>query len=61
MLNIYGTRQSHPEEETSEGIVVHPIEYTLLAKDSAGNQLEVTTDKETYAQVSDFLDALKHV
>jgi hypothetical protein len=61
MLNIYATKQSQPEQETSEGIVVHPVEYTLLAKDTAGNKLEIGTNKETYAEVTTFLDALKNV
>jgi catechol-2,3-dioxygenase len=61
MLTIYSTRQAQPEENKDEGTVVHPIEYALLCTDAAGNKMEIYTDKSTYVEVSNFIDALKNV
>lgn len=61
MLTIYATRQAQPEENKDEGTVIHPTEYALLCEDAAGNKMEIFTDKNTYVEVSNFIDALKHV
>jgi hypothetical protein len=61
MLIITGTRSETLEIPSEEGVVVHPTSYILECQDPVGNALEIETCKETYVEVSIFLDKLKEV
>jgi hypothetical protein len=61
MITIYGASKNKVEDYVEDGTVIFPPAYVLLCKDSAGNQLEIKTDEDTYVEVSNFLHKLKQV
>ena len=62
MLNIIATNQLSGIDDTSDGVtVIHPPVYVLVCKDNADNKFEIETNRETYTQVSNFLDKLRSV
>lgn len=61
MLIIYDTKQETPVSPVQDGEVILPTQYTLLCKDSADNKIEISTSKETWLEVSNFLHQLKQV
>ena len=61
MLTIYDTKKHTPVEPSTDGEVILPTHYTLLCKDAGDNKIEINTDKETWLQVTNFLDLLKQV
>ena len=61
MLTIYDTKQTTPVEPVKDGEVILPTQYILLCKDSADNKIEILANKETWVEVTNFLDQLKKV
>lgn len=61
MLTIYATEATAQKGPAIDGEVIFPTRYVLHCVDEAQNKLEIETNKETYLEVSDFLDKLKAV
>lgn len=61
MLKIVSTSIVTGEDVVNDIAVVHPPVYTLHCEDAVGNGFEVETNKETFVQVTDFLDKLRQV
>ena len=61
MLNVVKTSITTGEDVTDNVAVVHAPVYTLYCEDTVGNGFEVETNKETYVQITDFLDKLRQV
>jgi hypothetical protein len=59
MLKVVNTSVLSGYDPVGEVTVLHKPVYVLHCQDSAENQFEIETDKETYVQVTDFLDKLR--
>ena len=61
MLSVVKTTVVNAEDVVNNVSTVHPPIYTLHCEDNAGNGFEVETNKDTYVQMTDFLDKLRSV
>lgn len=61
MLKVVNTTIISGDDVVDNVTIVHPPVYTLNCEDTVGNSFEVETNKETYIQITDFLDKLKSV
>ena len=61
MLSVVKTSVVNGQDVVDDITTLHPPIYTLHCEDQAGNEFEIETDKETFVQVTDFLDKLKGV
>lgn len=61
MLNVVNTSIVTGEDVTGDVAVMHAPVYTIHCEDAVGNSFEVETNKDTYVQITDFLDKLRQV
>lgn len=61
MLNVVSTRIVPGEDVINNVSLIHPPVYTIVCEDNVGNSFEVETNKETFVQITNFLDKLKEV
>ena len=61
MLSIASTSIVTGEDIVDNVVTLHSPVYIIHCEDSAGNDFEVETNKETYIQITDFLDKLRQI
>lgn len=61
MLKVISTRVAPGEEVIGDVSVLHPPTYSIVCEDKVGNNFEVETNKDTYVQITNFLDKLREV
>ena len=61
MLKIVNTSVEDGQDVVDNVVTVHPPVYLLHCQDSVDNPFVVETDKNTFVQVTDFLDKLRSV
>jgi hypothetical protein len=61
MIIVKNTTRDNGTEEVNGNVLYHGPVYVLKCEDKVGNEFEIETNQETYAQVTQFLDALKQV
>jgi hypothetical protein len=61
VITIYNTKVLNANDVREDSTVIHGQVYSLLCKDTAGNEFEVETNKDTFVQVSNFLYKIKEV
>jgi hypothetical protein len=59
MLKVVSTSLITGEDVVDEMSVIHPSVYTIHCEDDTGNKLDVETNKQTFVQITNFLDKLR--
>lgn len=61
MLKVVSTSVVSGDDVIDDVVLMHPPVYILHCKDSADNEFEIETNKDTYVQVTDFLDKIRSI
>ena len=61
MLTIISTKITPGEDVFGSVSTVHSPIYSLVCEDKVGNKFDVETSRDTFAQITDFLDKLKEI
>lgn len=61
MLRVVSTKMIPGEEVVDSVSLFHSPIYSIVCEDRVGNTFEVETNKDTFVQITDFLDKLKEI
>lgn len=59
MLKVVSTSLTTGEDVVNETSVIHPTVYTIHCEDNVGNKFDVQTNKQTFVEITNFLDKLR--